>query len=130
LKIIPFLDKNFPQQRQQFEQLFWDSNFLLFPTRADCSPISICEANAFGLPVISSNVGGIPDIVTQGKNGYLIDVCATAEDYAYSIQQLVENPHVYEELMINARNEYETRLNWNKWAEQMYLIFISLTSNQ
>jgi glycosyltransferase involved in cell wall biosynthesis len=129
LKIIPFLDKNSPQQRQQFEQLFWDSNFLLFPTRADCSPISICEANAFGLPVISSNVGGIPDIITEGKNGYLIDVSATAEDYANSIQQLVENPHDYEELMINARNEYETRLNWDKWAEQMYLSFISLTSN-
>lgn len=129
LKIIPFLDKNSPQQRQQFEQLFWDSNFLLFPTRADCSPISICEANAFGLPVISSNVGGIPDIVTQGKNGYLMDVCATAEDYANSIQQLVENPNYYAELMISARNEYETKLNWDKWAKRMYLIFISLTSN-
>jgi glycosyltransferase involved in cell wall biosynthesis len=122
LKIIPFLDKNSPQQRRKFEQLFWESNFLLFPTRADCSPISICEANAFGLPVISSNVGGIPDIITEGKNGYLMDVSATAEDYANSIQQLIDNPDDYEELMINARNEYETLLNWDVWAKEIYSI--------
>ena len=122
LKIIPFLDKNSSQQRRKFEQLFWESNFLLFPTRADCSPISICEANAFGLPVISSNVGGIPDIITEGKNGYLMDVSATAEDYANSIQQLIDNPDDYEELMINARNEYETLLNWDVWAKEIYSI--------
>lgn len=125
LTIIPFLDKNSPTQRQKFNQLFWDSNLFIFPTRADCSPISICEANAFGLPVISSNVGGIPDIVTEGKNGYLIDISGTAEDYANSIQKLIQNPYVYEELMINARNEYETKLNWDKWGEQIYSIFQS-----
>ncbi|BAQ59699.1 glycosyltransferase [Geminocystis sp. NIES-3708] len=122
LTIIPFLDKNSPTQRQKFNQLFWDCNLFIFPTRADCSPISICEANAFGLPVISSNVGGIPDIVTEGKNGYLIDISATPEDYANSIEQLIKNPHVYEELIINSRNEYETKLNWDKWAEQIYVI--------
>ena len=59
-------------------------------------------------------MGGIPDIITEGKNSYLMDVSATAEDYANSIQQLIDNPHDYEELMMNARNEYETKLNWDR----------------
>jgi glycosyltransferase involved in cell wall biosynthesis len=67
-------------------------------------------------------VGGIPNIITEGKNGYLMDVSATAEDYANPIQQLVENPHDYEELMIGARNEYETKLNWGRWPEKIYSI--------
>lgn len=44
---------------------------MLFPTRADVSPNAVKEALVAGLPVIASDVGGIPDYLVSGKNGFL-----------------------------------------------------------
>jgi glycosyltransferase involved in cell wall biosynthesis len=43
------------------------------PTRADCFSIASMEAMAAGLPVITTGVGGIPDIVRDGETGLLIE---------------------------------------------------------
>jgi len=44
---------------------------LLLPTRADTSPNAVKEAAVAGVPVVATNVGGIPDYITSGKNGFL-----------------------------------------------------------
>ena len=46
---------------------------LLLPTRADTSPNAVKEAVVAGVPVVASNVGGIPDYVFPGKNGVLFE---------------------------------------------------------
>ena len=45
--------------------------FMLLPTRADVSPNAVKEAVVAGIPVVASNVGGIPDYVRPGENGLL-----------------------------------------------------------
>jgi glycosyltransferase involved in cell wall biosynthesis len=47
------------------------ATMMLFPTRADTSPNSVKEAVVAGLPVVASQVGGIPDYVVNGMNGLL-----------------------------------------------------------
>ncbi len=47
------------------------STIMLLPTRADVSPNAIKEAVVAGVPVVASNVGGIPDYVQPFKNGIL-----------------------------------------------------------
>src|SRR5919199_2035377 len=120
LRVMPYLNKNIPQQRKQLDELFLKSNFFLFPTRADCSPIVICEANAFGLPVLTTDVGGIPTIVKNGKNGYILPLSASGEDYANLIVEIFSNRTNYENLVRSSREEYDQRLNWNKWAESLH----------
>jgi glycosyltransferase involved in cell wall biosynthesis len=122
LRVIPYLNKNIPQQRKQLDELFLKSNFFLFPTRADCSPIVICEANAFGLPVLTTDVGGIPTIVKNGKNGYMLPLSASGEDYANLIVEIFSNRTNYENLVRSSREEYDQRLNWNKWAESLHQV--------
>jgi glycosyltransferase involved in cell wall biosynthesis len=46
---------------------------LIFPTRADTSPNAVKESVVAGLPVVASNVGGIPDYVFPGRNGVLCE---------------------------------------------------------
>jgi glycosyltransferase involved in cell wall biosynthesis len=46
---------------------------LLLPTRADTSPNAVKEAVVAGVPVVATNVGGIPDYVIPGKNGLLVN---------------------------------------------------------
>jgi glycosyltransferase involved in cell wall biosynthesis len=50
---------------------FTGATILLLPTRVDTSPNAVKEAVVAGLPVIASNVGGIPDYVFPEKNGLL-----------------------------------------------------------
>ena len=49
------------------------ATLLIMPTRADTSPNAVKEAVVAGVPVVASNVGGIPDYVIPGGNGFLFD---------------------------------------------------------
>ncbi len=126
LQVIPFLNKNIPKEQEQFNQLLLNSHFLIFPTRADCSPIVICEANAFGIPVLTTSVGGIPTILQDGKNGYMLPLSAGGDEYAQLIATHFSNSDRYEQLVRSSRTEYDNRLNWNQWAESIYKIMINL----
>lgn len=67
------------------QRIFQQSQVLLLPSYNEGLPISILEALAYGMPVISTPVGGIPDAVRDGMNGYLIapgDTGALAERIA------------------------------------------------
>ena len=126
LKVIPFLNKNNYHHQKKLSELFLRSHFLIFPTRADCSPIVICEANAFGLPVITTDVGGIPSMIKNGKNGYMIPLTKTGDDYASLIAQVFSDKSGYEQLVKSSRQEYEQRLNWDKWAESVHHIILTM----
>ena len=53
--------------------LLLDSDVLVLPSYSEGLPISILEAMSYGLGIITSNVGGIPEIVDHESNGYLIE---------------------------------------------------------
>ena len=44
-----------------------------FPTKADNQPLVIMEALACGLPVVSSHLGGVPEMIQQGETGWLAE---------------------------------------------------------
>ncbi len=48
-----------------------DADLCIHPSIIDNSPHSICEAQLIGCPIISSNVGGVPQLVEDGKTGFL-----------------------------------------------------------
>lgn len=52
--------------------LYRESHLFVLPTRADCYGVAIIEAMATGLPVIATRVGGVPEIVDDGEQGFLI----------------------------------------------------------
>ena len=58
---------------KQKKELFQKASFFVLPSYNEGLPISILEALASGLPVISTNVGGIPELIEDGVNGFLIE---------------------------------------------------------
>lgn len=126
LTVIPYLNKNIPEQRKKLDELFLRSNFFILPTRADCSPIVFCEASAFGLPVLTTDIGGIPTIIKNGKNGYRLPLSASGEDYANLIVERFTARTRYEKLVRSSREEYDSRLNWNEWAESLHYLMMGM----
>jgi len=81
-------------------QLLKKSHILLFPSFTEGLPLTIIEAMAYGLPVITRPVGGIPDIIQNGEHGYLTE-SMQPEDYAALIEIIIKNNKKYEEISKN-----------------------------
>ncbi|MCI0330821.1 MAG: glycosyltransferase family 4 protein [candidate division Zixibacteria bacterium] len=117
MRVIPFLDKNDPAQSRQLADLFWESDFLLLPTRYECYGVVFCEAAAFGLPVITTDTGGVSSVIRNGENGYMLPYEAGGADYARLIAEIYGDNTRYYELVRKSRQAFEERLNWDFWAQ-------------
>jgi glycosyltransferase involved in cell wall biosynthesis len=116
MKVIPYLDKNDPVQYKELEQLYLSSDFLLLPTRNECFGLVFCEANAYGLPVITTHTGGVPEVVIDGQNGFTLPLSARGADYARKIARVYRDDAGYAELVKTSRNAFDDRLNWDAWG--------------
>lgn len=95
-----FLDLNGKLQAASNCDIFVNTNHI------DNSPVAIVEACALGLPVVSTAVGGVPDLLSHGETGLLIpddDDAAMAE----AIISLVESPALASRLSSNGRQVAE-----------------------
>lgn len=116
LRVIPFLNKHDPAERARLEALYRDADFLVLPTRADCYGIAFCEASAYGLPSIATSTGGVPGVVSDGENGYLLPASAGGADYAALIAEIASDADRYGELRRTSRQRFEQHLNWDVWG--------------
>ena len=83
----------------------------IFPSRTETLGLVLLEAMAAGCPVIAARSGGIPDIVTDGVNGYLFDP-QDPQAAMLATEKLFAEPENYLKLRHNARSEAES---WS-WA--------------
>lgn len=116
---IPYLNMGVPADQARLHELFSTADFFLLPSRAECAAIAFCDANSFGLPVLTTDVGGISSFVQQGVNGYMLPLSATGDDFARRIQEILANPALYHELRQQSRALYEQVLNWDVWVARL-----------
>jgi len=119
LRVVPFLNKRDPQQWKQFEQLYLDAHFMLLPTRAEALGVVLCEASAYGLPILATDTGGVRGALNDGVNGFAMPYEARGDAYARKITEAIAEPVRYQNLVISSRDEYERCLNWDAWAISM-----------
>jgi glycosyltransferase involved in cell wall biosynthesis len=116
VKILGYLDKSTREGRERIDGLLSESHFLIMPSRAECSGIVFPEANSFGVPCISTNVGGISTVIKDGLNGRLFSKDAVISEYCDYIYGVFHDPCRYRDLAFSSFHEYEHRLNWKKSA--------------
>jgi len=109
-----FLSKDQPRAEAKLDQLFFDAHFLLLPTKADCVPVAIAEANVRGVPVITHDTGGVSSVVTDGRNGFLFPIEASARDMAWKIRELFSDVAGYRQLCQQSCRYVADTQNWSK----------------
>ena len=103
--------------KEDWWQLSANYDIFINTTHFDNTPVSVMEAMALGLPVVSTNVGGIPFLLTDNENALLVDD-NNANQMVSAILKLLENPVESKKLSTSARN-YIEQMDWeivkNKW---------------
>ena len=91
------------------------------PSNYEGLPMTIIEAMSYGKPVVSSNVGGVSEIVRNDVNGYVLN--NEAKEFASKIQYIVENPDVYEIMSTNSKSIFENELTVDSMANGYLKIY-------
>ncbi len=104
-------------QGEDLASAYASADAFIFPSRTETLGLVLLEAMAAGCPVIAANAGGIPDIVTDGENGFLFD---TTQEKAMTeaTRRLLANQIERETLRKAARTEAE-RWSWASATRQL-----------
>ena len=116
---LGFISKQSPEGQTKIKALLSNSHFLILPSRADACPMVFAEANSFGLPCLTSYVGGISTAITNNINGMMFALDAPTTTYCDHIVNRMQDRKGYETLALSSYNEFITRLNWKVATEQV-----------
>lgn len=96
IRFIPFIS-----DARVVAQYYQAADIYVHPAKAETFGLVIVEAEACGLPVVASAVGGIPELINEGETGYLIP-SGDAEIMAEKILKLKEDHILRERMSANA----------------------------
>ncbi len=92
-------------------KLYQAADVFAFSTFYEHHPFAVLEALSSQLPVVTTTVGGIPETITDGKNGFLCKPFNSGQ-FSDRILYLLEHPAVAEEMACQARQTIEERFDW------------------
>jgi glycosyltransferase involved in cell wall biosynthesis len=99
---------------------FSASDLFVFPTRADNLPLVLQESMACGTPMVSFDIGGVPDLVRHNITGYLAKP-EDIQDFSNGIVQLLEDDQLRQNMSKNCRviaiSEYSLELQAKRYIE-------------
>jgi len=100
----------------------------IFPSRTETLGLVLLEAMAAGCPVVAANSGGIPDIVTNGENGFMFDV-DDPDGAITATKRLLDAQGEREQMRANARKEAE-RWGWAAATRQLQSYYASVVDSE
>jgi glycosyltransferase involved in cell wall biosynthesis len=107
-----FLSKDREDDSARLDGLFRRADMLILPTRADCVPMVIAEACAYGLPVVVASVGGVGTVVEAGVTGRLMPAQTGPGEWADAVLGIAGDRDAYAATSHAARRLYDRSLNW------------------
>ena len=100
------------------------STVVVYPYLNSTQSGALQVAYAFGKPVIATNVGGLPEVVEDGKSGFLVPP-ASPDDLAKIILKLINDPQLAHSMGIYAKHLSNTRFSWDSIARKILTIYES-----
>jgi N-acetyl-alpha-D-glucosaminyl L-malate synthase BshA len=99
-------DVTFYGEQESFVEILSAADLFLMPSQSESFGLSALEAMACGVPVVSSNAGGLPELNLHGETGYIAEIGAVDKMAEYAIN-LLEDKNKYR---IFSENAYERAL--------------------
>lgn len=119
---------NLQPNSEPLKNLFQTCDIFCLPTYGDCLPMVLSEAGAVGLPLISTNVAAIPEIVQDGNSGLLIQPGDKAA-LTTALQTLIDDAELRIQMGKNAAQLVRQRYDGKKNAQQLLDTLKSISTN-
>ncbi len=100
---------------------------LVLPSGNEGTPVSAIEALAAGRPVVATRVGGVPDVVRDGEDGFLVDAGAT-DELADRLARLARDPDLREQMGRRGRERVLPRYAVDRLVDDVDRLYRSLLS--
>jgi glycosyltransferase involved in cell wall biosynthesis len=101
----------------------------VLPSRYEGQPISIIEAMSWGIPVVATDVAGVPDMIRNGIEGFVVPP-GNSMAIAEAIKNIAVDPDLYTTMARNARERFEKMYTKEKAYEQYRRIFKEVFSSE
>ena len=110
--------------QEQIFELYKRAKIFALHTQEESQGIVFAEAMAIGLPIVATNVGGVPYVVKHGETGLLSDYSDTAA-FAENLATLLQDNTIYNS-MVEAGKYESQRYLWTKIAAQIEQLYANL----
>ncbi len=107
---------------EEIEPVLQQADLLLLPSETESFGLVALEAMASGIPVIASDVGGLPEVVAHGETGYLAPVGDVESMSAYAIQ-LLRDRELYHRFSHAARERAASRFAYQQIVRQYEQVY-------
>lgn len=107
------------------DKLLREADLFFLPSYNEGMPMSVLDAMGYGVPIVSTNVGGIPKIVHDGENGYCCDAGDVAS-FAKAIIELLESRKTLQKFGLNSYKMVKRDYSLESHIEKIKNIYKSL----
>jgi glycosyltransferase involved in cell wall biosynthesis len=96
---------------------------LVHPSRVDAFPTALLEALATGTPAVATAVGGIPEIITDGETGLLLEAPPTAEGLTVALRRLLADPDLRRRMGDRGREVFAADFTVERWIDRLLPVY-------
>jgi glycosyltransferase involved in cell wall biosynthesis len=118
-------DTLFLGYQQDVAPLYAAFDALVLPSSNEGTPVSVIEALAARTPVVATRVGGVPDVVREGDDGFLVDPGDT-DALAERLERLASDPQLRERMGEAARSRVLSRYAVDRLVDDVDRLYRSL----
>jgi N-acetyl-alpha-D-glucosaminyl L-malate synthase BshA len=97
-------DARFVGKQQDMEEIYAIADLFLLPSEYESFGLAALEAMAAGTPIIATNAGGLPEIITDGKNGFLSEI-GDVKSMGENAKKILSNEKTHNSFKIAAREQ-------------------------
>jgi glycosyltransferase involved in cell wall biosynthesis len=109
---------------EKIPELLADTHTLLVVSRSEGIPFVLIEAMAMGVPVISTDVGAVSEVIGDGKNGYLINAeTDVVEIFQHRIQGLISDENLYQRMAFSASQAIQPKFSLQTMGDRYDTLF-------
>jgi glycosyltransferase involved in cell wall biosynthesis len=115
--------------RRDLPDIYADLDVLAVTSNNEGTPVSAIEAMAAGCPVVATHVGGLPDLISEGKTGYLVPQ-GNAPAVATTLLRVLHQPEMAQCIGETARSAARERFSAQRLITDMEQLYLELLGSK
>ena len=119
----------FTGHRTDLKNIYSSFDLFLMTSLTEGMPNTVLEAMALELPVVSTDIGGLPELVEDGVSGLLLPV-GDVDSLSEAVTRLLNDEKLREQYSLAARKKIEQNFDFSNRVKKMEELYVQFTNNE